>query len=174
MTFLNGVRVVFLGLWLGAALFFSAAVAPNVFAVLRSFQLSNANEIAGSIVTRTLSVVNVWGFVIGLLLLGIAMVFRPHARRGLFTMEVGSLALLAITAAVGQWVIAARMLAIRTALVIPIDQVAADDPRRVAFNSLHSYSVAALSLAMLAAIVAMVVIMVRPGAKVDQEWRVSQ
>lgn len=167
MTFPNGVRVFFLGLWLGAALFFSAVVAPNVFAVLRSFHLSNANEIAGTIVTRTLAVVNVWGFVIGLLSLGIALVFRPSARRGLFTVEVVSLALLSITTAVGQWVIAARMLAIRKALVIPIDQVAPDDPRRFAFNNLHHYSVAALGVAMLAAVGALVVIMCRSGAKVE-------
>jgi hypothetical protein len=163
------VRVFFLGLWLGAALFFSAVVAPHVFAVLRSFHLSNANEIAGSIVTRTLSVINVWGFAIGLLSLGIAVAFRQYAGRGLFTIEVGSLALLAITTAVGQWLIAARMLAIRTALVIPIDQVAADDPRRVAFNSLHSESVAALSVAMLAAGVGVVVVMVQSRGRVNQE-----
>ena len=169
MTVLNGVRVFFLGLWLGAALFFSAVVAPNVFAVLRSFQLSNANEIAGSIVTRTLSVVNVWGFVIGLLALGITVGFRPSARRGLFTMEVLSLALLAITTAVGQWVVASRMLTIRTALVIPIDQVDPADPRRVAFNSLHHYSVVALSVAMLAAGVGVVVVMVQSRGRVDQE-----
>jgi hypothetical protein len=41
-------------------------------------------------------------------------------------------------------------------MVVPIDQVAADDARRVAFNSLHGYSVNALSLAMIAALVAMV------------------
>jgi hypothetical protein len=171
MTFLNGVRVFFLGLWLGAALFFSAVVAPSVFSVLRSFHLSNANEIAGTIVTRTLSVVNVWGFVIGLLSLGIAVAFRSAARRGLFTVEVVSLALLAITTAVGQWVIAARMLAIRTALVIPIDQIAADDPRRVAFNSLHHYSVSALSVAMLAGIVGMIVVTFRINGEKYQRWK---
>jgi hypothetical protein len=41
-------------------------------------------------------------------------------------------------------------------MVLPIDQIAADDPRRVAFNSLHGYSVNALSVAMIAALVAMV------------------
>lgn len=167
MTFQNGARVVFLGLWLGAALFFSTVVAPNVFIVLRSFQLLNGNEIAGTIVSRTLSVVNVCGFFIGLLSFGIALVFRPSARRVLFAVEVIALALLAITTALGKWVIAARMLAIRTALSVPIDQVPADDPRHVVFNDLHQYSVTALAVAILAALAALLVILGRTGGKAE-------
>ena len=41
-------------------------------------------------------------------------------------------------------------------MVPSIDQIAADDARRVAFDSLHGYSVNALGLAMIAALVAMV------------------
>jgi len=48
------------------------------------------------------------------------------------------------------------MRALRAAMVLPIDQIAADDARRVAFNSLHGYSVNALGLAMIAALVALV------------------
>ena len=66
---LNFTRLILLACWFGAALFFGAVVAPAAFGVLRSFGLSNANEIAGSIVTRSLSVVNIAGFVIALLLL---------------------------------------------------------------------------------------------------------
>src|ERR1043165_8277220 len=72
----GGLRVLLIALWLGAADFFSAAVAPSVFAVLRSFNLPNANEIAGTIVTRTLSIINTGGFLIALLLLLSAFLFR--------------------------------------------------------------------------------------------------
>jgi len=48
------------------------------------------------------------------------------------------------------------MRALRAAMVLPIDQIAADDARRIAFNSLHGYSVNALGLAMIAALVALV------------------
>jgi len=61
-----------------------------------------------------------------------------------------------LTTAVGHWVIAARMRALRAAMVIPLDQIAADDSRRLAFNNLHGYSVNALGIAMIAALVAMV------------------
>jgi hypothetical protein len=167
MTVLNGARFFLIGLWLGAALFFSAVVAPSVFSVLRSFHLANASEIAGTIVTRTLSVINVGGFFIGLLSLVAILIIKRDFGRGLFGVEVVSLTLLVITTAAGQWVIAARMLALRTAMVMPIDQVAADDPRRIAFNSLHHYSVASLGVAMLAAIMAMIVIMKRSCEKID-------
>jgi hypothetical protein len=37
---------------------------------------------------------------------------------------------------------------------LPIDQIAIDDARRIEFNNLHGYSVNALGLAMIAALVA--------------------
>ena len=161
MTVVNSVRLFLLGLWLGAALFLSAVVAPSVFSVLRSFHPANANEIAGTIVTRTLSVINVGGFLIGLLALAAILIVKRNVSRSLFGIEVVSLTLLVITTAVGQWVIAARMLALRAAMVLPIDQVAADDPRRIAFNSLHHYSVASLGVAIIASLTAFTVIAFR-------------
>jgi hypothetical protein len=145
-----------LACWFGAALFFGAVVAPAAFGVLRSFGLPNANEIAGSIVTRSVSVVNIAGFFIALLLL-ITLILRRNASGRLsFIVECICLAVIALATAVGHWVIAARMRALRAAMVLPIDQIAADDPRRVAFNHLHGYSVNALGLAMIAALVVMV------------------
>ena len=145
-----------LAAWFGAALFFSAVVAPAAFGVLRSYGLPNAGELAGGIVTRSLSVVNVAGFVVALLLLLTLFLRRNSVGRGSFIAEGICLALIALATSVGHWVIAARMRAIRAALELPIDQIAADDSRRVAFNSLHGYSVNALALAMIAALVALV------------------
>lgn len=145
-----------LAVWFGAALFFSAVVAPAAFGVLRSYGLPNASEIAGAIVTRSLSVVNVAGFVVALLLLVMLFLRRGLAGRGSVIAEAICLGLIALGTGVGHWMIAARMRAIRAALELPIDQIAADDSRRIAFNSLHGYSVNALSLAMIAALVALV------------------
>ena len=143
-------------MWFGAALFFSAVVAPAAFGVLRSHGLPNASELAGGIVTRSLSVVNVAGFVVALLLLVTLFLRRSSVGRASVITEGICLGLIALGTGVGHWVIAARMRAIRAALELPIDQIAADDSRRVAFNSLHGYSVNALSLAMIAALVALV------------------
>src|SRR6266853_3327084 len=80
MTIAEHLRSILLSLWLGAALFFSFAVAPNVFATLRAFQPINANEMAGTIVTSTLAVINVGGFIVGLITLLITITFRASSR----------------------------------------------------------------------------------------------
>ena len=131
-------------------------MAPAAFSVLRSFDLPNANEIAGSIVTRSLSVINLAGFAIALLLLVTLILRRKSSGRASFIVECICLVVIALTTSVGHWLIAARMRALRAAMELPIDQIAADDSRRVAFNNLHGYSVNALGLAMIAALVAMV------------------
>jgi hypothetical protein len=50
------------------------------------------------------------------------------------------------------------MLALRAQMLRPIDDVAVDDPLRMSFNSLHGYSVTALSLGVIAAAVALLLI----------------
>ena len=161
MAILNDLRLLLLGLWLGAAVFFSSVVAPSVFSVLRAFQLPNIGEIAGTLVTRTLSVVNVSGFIISLFLLVTAFALGKGLGKRSFLLELASLIVVAISTGIGQWVIAAKMHALRVALVLPVDQVPIDDPRRVAFNRLHGYSVTALSIAMIAALIAFLVIAYR-------------
>jgi Domain of unknown function (DUF4149) len=152
---MNCTRLILLACWFGAALFFGAVVAPAAFGVLRSFGLPNANEIAGSIVTRSLSVVNIAGFVVALLLLVTIILRRNASGRVSFIVECICLGVIALATGVGHWLIAARMRALRAAMVLPIDQIPADDARRVAFNNLHGYSVNALGIAMIAALVAM-------------------
>ena len=145
-------------MWVGSALFFGAVVAPSAFGVLRSFDLSNASEIAGSIVTRTLGVINIAGFVIALFLLVSLVLQRSAYGRVSFYVQGGLLVVIALATGIGHWMIAARMRALRTAMVLPIDQVEQADPRRIAFNNLHVYSVNALGLAMIAALVTIVLI----------------
>jgi hypothetical protein len=150
---LGDARLLLLGMWLGAAVLFSFAVAPGAFAVLP------ARELAGAIVTRIIGVVNVGGFIIALLLLATAFARgRGAASKRARAVEVFALALVALATGVGHWVVAARMAALRVALGRPIDEVAAGDPLRLAFNSLHGYSVAAMTTAMLAALVAFILV----------------
>jgi hypothetical protein len=63
------------------------------------------------------------------------------------------LALLALACAAGQFVIALWMSSIRGQLGKPLEEVAADDPLRIQFNSLHQYSVWVLLGSMIAALV---------------------
>jgi Domain of unknown function (DUF4149) len=161
VAIVNDLRLLLLGLWLGAAAYFSSVVAPSVFSVLRAFQLPNVGEIAGTLVTRTLSVVNVSGFIISLLLLITAFGFGKGLGKRSFVLEVASLIVVAISTGIGHWVIAAKMRTLRVAMVLPVDQVPIDDSRRVAFNRLHGYSVSSLSIAMIAALIAFLIIAYR-------------
>jgi len=156
---LNFVKLILLSAWVGATLFFGVVVAPAAFGVLRSFELINANEIAGSIVTRCVSVVNITGFIIGLFILLCFLTARPKGLRFLF--ELLSAGIFVLATGVGHWVIAARMRALRVAMILPIDQVRPDDPRRIEFNSLHVYSVNTLLLAMIAALVTIILLSIR-------------
>lgn len=162
---LADVRLLLIALWLGAAVFFSAVVAPVVFGVLRGASLPQANHLAGSIITRTLAVINTGGFIISLLLLATAFLYTELATRRAFVTEIIALAIVALTTSFGQWVIAARMLALRGAMGRPIDDVPLGDPLRVAFNSLHGWSVMALGAGVLAALVALLSIARRKPAR---------
>ncbi len=154
MSTLNHIRLLLLASWLGAAVFFSAAVAPSAFRVLRAFNLPNASEIAGAIVTRTLSVVNTSGFILSVLLLLIAFALRQSYAPGVFILQSVLLVILGVTTGLGEWVIAAKMRGLRAAMHTNIDQIPPGDPSRVAFDALHGYSVTALSIAIIAALIA--------------------
>ena len=157
-TLLRTVSLLLLGVWLGAAIFFSAAVAPNVFAVLRGAELPNAATLAGSVVTRLLAIINKGGFEIGLLLLVISFFTTRGQKPVRRIAEMLSLAIMAIMTAIGHWVVAARLATLRAAMQLPIDQIAPTDARRIEFDSLHRYSVAMLGVAIVAALIAFVLI----------------
>jgi hypothetical protein len=145
-----GARLLLVALWLGGAVFFSFVVAPSAFAVLPQ------RELAGAVVTRTIAVANVGGFVMSLVALALGFCADVGAaRRRSRLVETVALALVAICCGVSQWVVSARMLALRASMGRPIDAVAADDPARAAFNSLHGYSVGLMTVAMLAGVVAL-------------------
>ena len=148
MNWLSDFRILLLGLWLGAACFFSFAVAPSAFSVLPT------RELAGSVVNRTLAAVNYSGLVIGLILLASSYIGRQSTNRIRFVLEQAALLLLTAACAFGQFVIGARLQNLRAQIGRPIDEVAANDPLRLTFNDLHGYSVTILMMAMIAALFA--------------------
>ncbi len=155
MSLLLDFRILLLGLWLGAACFFSFAVAPGAFGVLPS------RELAGLVVNRTLAIVNYSGIFIGLILLASSYVRRGKINRLNFWLEQGLLFLLTAACAFGQFVIAAQLSDLRGQIGRPIDEVPMDDSLRVAFNDLHGYSVTILMTAMIAAVIAFFLIIRR-------------
>ena len=148
MNFFTDSRRLLLILWLGAACFFSFAVAPSAFAVLPS------REIAGTLVSRTLSIVNFSGLAIGLILLLTSFAGQLTANRFRLWTERFLLLILMLACAAGQFVIALWISWIKAQIGRPIDEVAIDDPLRLQFNELHQYSVYVLATAMIAALIA--------------------
>ena len=136
-----------LAVWLGAAAFFSAAVAPALFAVLPS------RTLAGEVVGRLLPTILYSGMLVGLWVAvtqvreGGAWSWRGRETAG---------ALMIVACAVAQLIVAPRIEQIRAAIGGPIEGLPLDDARRIAFGRLHGVSVAWLGAAMLAAAIALV------------------
>ena len=152
LVWLNTFRLLAVGLWLGAAIFFSFSLAPSAFAVLPS------RELAGAVVQRNLTVINLGGVFIGVLVLLLGIPLRSIANRVLWWVEAAMLALLTAAAGIGHWVIAARLRGFRAQMDRPIDLLPVTDPIRIAFNQLHGYSVMVLTTGLVAALVAWLLI----------------
>lgn len=163
MKFLSDFRALLAGLWLGAACFFSFAVAPSAFAVLEN------RELAGSLVSRTLMIVNLSGLVIGLILLLSAFVKREGLAPFFVWAERFLLLLLTLACAIGQFVIALWMSFVRAQIGKSIEEVALDDPLRMQFDKLHQYSVWVLMGAMIAALLVFFLIGKNSGKNVVVE-----
>ncbi len=157
MKFLTDFRLLLLAIWLGAALFF-IGVAQSAFAVLPS------RELAGSVVNRTLSILNYSGLGVGLILVLTSLITRGAVNRILLWAERVLLVLIVAACAVGQFVIGLWMQFTRAQMGgRPIDELAADDPLRMQFNNLHEYSVWVLMAGMIAALLAFFLIANRRG-----------
>ena len=161
MRLLSDIRLLLLCLWLGAACFFSFAVAPSAFGVLPS------RELAGLIVNRTLAIINYSGIFVGLILLASSYIRQPEINRVRHWLEQGSLLLLTAACAFGHFVVAAKLSDLRGQIGRPIDEVSLADPLRVAFNDLHGYSVTILMTAMIAAVAAFFLIVRRAGNSIN-------
>ena len=156
MRIIRILALLLLGMWLGAAVFFSASVAPNVFRVLRGADLANASSLAGSIISPLLSTLNRAGFEIAIFLLVMSFFLTLGQSLIRRILHLISLAVLATSTAVGHWVIAARIAALRAAMALPVDQISPGDERRIAFDNLHRYSVLLFAVAIAAAAVSFV------------------
>lgn len=126
------IRLAILGLWLGAMTFFSFVVAPAAFSALPTQQL------AGALVSRTLSALEIIGVVLGGLLILVLSLSKERGKAALFEM----IALVLMTAAmfVSHFAVSNRLHEIRVQSG-EIAKLDAGDPTRAEFDRLHQYSV---------------------------------
>ena len=127
-------ELMLLGMWLGAMCFFSFAVAPSAFAVLPS------RNLAGLIVGSTLTKLEWFGLISGILLLILYFIkVKWQGKSGRLSLIL-LLFMVAATAALRFW-ISPAMNALRLSMGGAIDDLSPADPLRVQFNQYHQYSV---------------------------------
>ncbi|MBO0862614.1 MAG: DUF4149 domain-containing protein [Chloracidobacterium sp.] len=150
----QNIRLALLSLWLGAMVFFSFVVAPGAFAVLPNQQL------AGSLVSRTLGALEIIGIVIGLML--IAILTLSNERSKAYMYELIALGLMTVSMLVSHLFVSNRLHQMRMNLG-EIAQLAVNDPARLEFDRLHQYSVWLMGFNILGAI-ALIVYLARRNA----------
>lgn len=143
------VAALVLSAWLGAAVFFSAIVAPAAFRALPDASA------AGALVRATLPALFYAGIAGGLVSLWLGASGASVFARGVRTAcAVG----VALCCAVGQFVAVRRIERLRARLTTPIESLGPSDPVRVTFGRLHALSVGLLGLAMILAVVTIVLL----------------
>jgi hypothetical protein len=142
-----------LGVWIGAMLYFGIVTAPAAFAALDVPGQEAGRHLAGDVVRIALGQLNLAGIALGVAALVLAIVGEPPSRRrqigGIVTLVVALL--LPLASVVSQFVVSARMEAIR-ASTAAIDSLAANDPARLEFGRLHGISVAILGAQLVVAL----------------------
>ncbi len=135
MSFLRFLMMLSLVVWLGGLIFFAFVLAPTVFAVLPT------RHLAGSVVSSALPKLHWMGIVSGIIFLASSMIYarlstgtaHPLAARHLLLYFM-----LALTI-ISQFGVVPKMAALRSSMG-EIDNVAVNDPARVAFDALHVWS----------------------------------
>lgn len=147
-------RALLIAAWLGAALFFAGVVAPAAFAVLPT------SELAGRVVARSLSWLNIAGVVLGVVLAAYtAGEMRGRMRRPR-SIEYISLVVFFVSNLATVGFINLRIARLRERY--DIASLAAGDPIRAEFGMLHGASVIVFAAGIVAALITLLMI-VRSG-----------
>ncbi|PYP84708.1 MAG: hypothetical protein DMF61_18985 [Blastocatellia bacterium AA13] len=148
-TLIAYLETLLLGLWLGSMIFFSFVVAPRAFAVLPS------RHLAGQLVSSSLSALEIIGLVLGPILIVLRLINGVRGSSFAKILHLSLLALMTMCAGVSRMILAPKLESLRSAMGGVIDTVSANDPLRLQFDDLHKYSVAMMTIAMLAGLIAL-------------------
>ncbi|MBX3280027.1 MAG: DUF4149 domain-containing protein [Acidobacteria bacterium] len=139
------VRLTILGFWFGVLALFSFAVAPAAFSVLPS------QGLAGAVVSRTLTVVEYTGMVVGLVLLGISAATSRHSKARLA--EQLLLALMTLSMVVSYFIVSSRLHSIRSEMGDRLASLPPGDATRMTFDVMHQFSVGLTAFNMAATLI---------------------
>ena len=135
MSVLRFVMLLALVIWIGGIIFFAAVVAPTLFKFLPTHQL------AGAVVSRSLGIQHWMDIICGIVFI-ITSMLNSYSARGAahpFAPRHFLVYMMLALTAISQFVVSAKLLAMRTAMG-EIDLVPVTDARRIAFNQLHAWS----------------------------------
>jgi Domain of unknown function (DUF4149) len=135
MSWLRVLMLLALITWIGGIIFFSFVLAPTVFTVLPTV------ELAGNVVSRSLTALHWMGLVSGVIFLLASLTYnlRVHAQAKPFAItHILVLAMLVLTA-ISQFAITPRMRVLRHEMGA-IENISRSDERRVEFDRLHAWS----------------------------------
>ena len=135
MSFLRYLMLLAVVFWLGGLIFFSFVVAPTSFAVLPT------RHLAGSVVSRSLTVLHWMGIVSGLVFV-LSSLFYSRFTTGsahLFAARHILIVIMLVLTCISQFAISPRMARLR-ATAGEIDRLSLNDPVRAEFNALHVWS----------------------------------
>ena len=135
MSLLRFFMLLSLAAWVGGIICFAFVVAPTLFSVLP------ARNLAGLVVSRSLTLLHSMGVVCGAAFLVLSLLEAHGATGNWRVLAARNLLVLGMVALTlgSQTMVAAKMAALRVQMG-DIDLVPADDARRVAFNQLHQWS----------------------------------
>jgi hypothetical protein len=164
MKFVSDIRLLLLGIWLGAAVFF-IGVAQAAFAVLQQ------REMAGAVVGRSLSILDYGGMGIATVLIITSLAAASRVNKLWLWIERFLLLVLGAACAVQEFVLSFWMSSVRSEIGKPIDEIALDDPLRLKFDQLHQYSEWIMLAAMIAALITFFIIANRAFAAAKTELK---
>jgi len=141
---------------------FSFVVAPAAFAVLPEARL------AGNLVSRVLMIVEIFGLILGLTTLFILILCRERRSKALlfesksYLIELSVLILMTAATVASRFLVSNRLGNLRERYGEQISTLARSDPIRLTFDQYHQFSVWLMSFNIIAALVLIVMIILRP------------
>jgi uncharacterized membrane protein len=141
MVVLRYLYVVALVLWVGGLIVAGAIVAPSVFGVLQAWNEAQGRVLAGQVFGEVLLRLTWLSYAMGAVMFVTLTLHRLLGARPLrYGVRVGIIGvMLLMMAATGLWLIP-RVNAIQAQVAGPVSALAASDPLRVEFDSLHGIS----------------------------------
>lgn len=133
------------GIWLGAMLFLSFAVAPTAFAILES------RDRAADVVGAGLNLLYLSGYILGPLLVLVSVATPSLRGRLLWALRTILLILMTVSALISREYVGAKLLSLRLAMG-PLVSVSPDDPLRLQFQQWHQVSVLLMLFNIIAAV----------------------